>query len=287
MFRLRQQTFLWFAVSMLAIVPGISKYAFAQTPQPDEQHVYKTVGDVSLELHVFRPEYRDTDSPAPAIVFFFGGGWRNGSPQQFYPHCEHLAELGMVAMAADYRVESRHQTSPFDCVADGKSAIRWVRSHAAELGIDPDRIAAGGGSAGGHVAAAVATVEGLNTEGEDTSISCVPNALVLFNPVYDNGPDGYGYDRIGERYPEISPLHNIREGCPPAIVFLGTDDNLIPVATAEEFQRRMEAVGSRSELRLYEGQPHGFFNANREEGRYYRETVSEMDEFLTSLGFVR
>ncbi len=284
---LQQLTLQLFAVTFLAIVPGFAKHTFAQMPQQDERHVYKTVDDVSLELHVFRPELQAADPPAPAIVFFFGGGWRNGSPQQFYPHCEHLAELGMVAMAADYRVESRNQTTPFDCVADGKSAIRWVRLHAAELGIDPDRIAAGGGSAGGHVAAAVATVEGLDTEGEETSVNCVPNALVLFNPVYDNGPDGYGYERVGERYPEISPLHNIREGCPPAIVFLGTEDTLIPVATAEEFQRRMEAVGSRSELRLYEGQPHGFFNASRDEGRYYRETVSEMDEFLTSLGFLK
>ena len=98
----------------------------------------------------------------------------------------------MVAMAAEYRVKSRHNTTPFECVMDGKSALRWIRKNAAKLGVDPERIGAGGGSAGGHVAAAVATVPGLNEEGEDLSISCLPDTLVLFNPVYDNGPGGFG-----------------------------------------------------------------------------------------------
>ena len=103
-----------------------------------------------------------------------------------------------------------------------------------KLGVDPQRIGAGGGSAGGHVAAAVATVPGLNEEGEDLSTSCLPDALVLFNPVYDNGPEGFGYTKVKERYKEISPMHNLREGMPPTIVFLGDQDKLIPVSTGEK-----------------------------------------------------
>ena len=255
-----------------------------QRPEPDRKLIYKTIGDVELQLHVFDP-VEDGDRRS-AIVFFFGGGWNGGNPSQFYPHCRHLADQGMVAMAADYRVKSRNDTSPFECVQDGKSALRWVRSHANELKIDPGHIAAGGGSAGGHVAAAVATVPNLNEPSESTEISCVPNALVLFNPVYDNGPEGYGYDRVKDRYLEISPLHNIREGMPPAIVFLGTKDNLIPVAIAKAFQKKMRDVGSRSELMLFEGEPHGFFNFGRGDGSNYKSTVAAMDEFLASLGFL-
>jgi acetyl esterase/lipase len=107
---------------------------------------------------------------------------------------------------------------------------------------------------------------------------------VLFNPVIDNGPGGYGYERIGNAYKDFSPLHNIREGAPPTIIFLGTNDNLIPVETAEYYQKVMEKVGSRCELYLYEGQGHGFFNYRNPE--YYKKTVFEADKFLQSLGYL-
>ena len=151
----------------------------------------------------------------------------------------------MVAISAEYRVKSRHKTTPFECVKDGKSALRWIRQNATELGIDPKRIGAGGGSAGGHVAAAVATVPGLNEENENLSVSSMPNALVLFNPVYDNSPDGFGHGKVKNRYQEISPMHNLKKGMPPTIVFLGAKDKLIPVSTGEKFRDEMRKLSSR------------------------------------------
>jgi acetyl esterase/lipase len=248
--------------------------------------VYKTVGDVKLSMYVVAPEGHKASDKRPAIVFFFGGGWVGGSPGQFEEHCRYLASRGMVAMAADYRVKSRNDTSPRECVQDGKSAIRWARTNAARLGIDPDRVAAGGGSAGGHVAAATGTLPGMEEPGEDTAISSKPNALVLFNPVFDNGPEGYGYDRVKDYYREISPIDNIAQGVPPTVVFLGTEDKLIPVATAEKYKAKMEAAGSRCDLHLYEDQPHGFFNVTKSDGKYYRQTVYEADKFLASLGYL-
>jgi len=192
----------------------------------------------------------------------------------------------MVAISAEYRVKSRHQATPFDCVEDGKSALRWVRTHAKKLGVDPKRIAAGGGSAGGHVAAAVAMVPGLDAEGDDLSLSCMPDALVLFNPVYDNGPSGFGYAKLKDRYREISPIHNLREDMPPTIVFLGDQDNLISVSTAEKFRDGMRKLGNRSELFVYPGQPHGFFNQGKP-GDGFAQTLAEMDRFLVSLGWIK
>jgi acetyl esterase len=250
----------------------------APTWTPTRHIPYATIGDVTLELHVFEPDHHSSSASRPAIVFFFGGGWIGGKIEQFYPHCDYLAGRSMVAIAAEYRVKNVHGTTPFECVADGLAAVRYVREHAAALGIDPKRIAAAGGSAGGHVAAATATV--AVADGDR------PDALVLFNPVYDNGPGGYGHERLGERYREISPLHNIRKGMPPTIVFLGTEDRLIPVTTARRFQAAMQAVGSRSELVLYEGRQHGFFNYGNGDGRDYLTTVRAMDEFLTSLGYL-
>jgi len=253
---------------------------------PDLQ-IYKEVGGHALKLHILTPPTHAQDKKSkPAIVFFFGGGWVGGTPTQFYPQCQHLAKRGMVAISAEYRVKSRHQATPFDCVRDGKSALRWVRAHSKKLWIDPNRIAAGGGSAGGHVAVAVATVPGLDAEGDDLSVSSMPDALVLFNPVYDNGPGGFGYTKLKDRYREISPMHNLQENMPPTIVFLGDQDSLIPVSTAEKFRDGMRKRGNRSELFVYPGQPHGFFNEGKP-GDGFAKTLAEMDRFLVSLGWIK
>ena len=104
---------------------------------------------------------------------------------------------------------------------------------------------------------------------------------MLFNPVYNNGPGGYGHDRVKEYWEAISPAHNISKSTPPTIVFLGDQDDLIPTAQAEEFKKKMEDLGIRSDLHIYPGEKHGFFNNSK-----YTETVIEMDKFLTSLNFL-
>ncbi|MDG1364952.1 MAG: alpha/beta hydrolase fold domain-containing protein [Akkermansiaceae bacterium] len=265
---------------ILSLVVACSM-SFAEQLIPDEQKTYKKVGKVELQLHIFNPKGHKASDQRPAIVFFFGGGWSGGTPSQFYPQCEYLAKRGMVAISAEYRVKSRNGTSPLECVKDGNSAVRWVRSHAEELGIDPSKLAAGGGSAGGHVAAATGTTKGIFEKGEDVSVSSKPDALILFNPVYDNGPKGYGHSRVKKYWKQISPMHNLDKETPPTIVFLGTKDKLVPVATAKKYRLLMKEAGVRSELFLYKEQPHGFFNAAK-----YDETVEEMDRFLVSLGFL-
>ena len=275
------------------LAPGLSAMAEKENEklatfqfEGSEKLRYKTTGEAMLHLHVFKPDDWQAEDSRAGIVFFFGGGWVGGNPGQFEPHCKYLASRGMVAITAEYRVKSRHNTGPFECVADGKSAVRWVRAHAKDLGINSNLIAAGGGSAGGHVASATGTTKGLDEPGDDLSISSRPNALILFNPVYNNGPGEWGHEKVKERYQEISPAHNIRPGMPPAIVFLGTEDSLIKVAVAEEFKSKMERVGSKSELHLYDGAAHGFFNHGRNGNKYYLDTVRKMDKFLNSLGYL-
>ncbi len=245
---------------------------------------YKKIDSTQLYLYIWYPPDFQRGDRRPAIIFFFGGGWRVGSPHQFTKQARYLARLGMIAMTADYRVEKRDHTTPFEAVKDAKSAIRFLRSHALLLGIDPGRIVASGGSAGGHIAAAAGIVPGLEEKGEDTTVSSRPNALVLFNPVFDNGPGGYGYDRIGERYGEISPLHNIAPGDPPTILFFGDHDNLVPVSTIHAFRRKMLEAGNRCDLFLYPGQEHGFFNSWFPE--YFQKTMEATRNFLRSLGYL-
>jgi acetyl esterase/lipase len=253
-------------------------YAVAQSSASE---LYKVAGTDSLEMEIYYPE--KTVDAQPAIVFFFGGGWNGGNIHQFKPHAEHFAKKGLVTVLADYRVRSRHQTSPFDALEDAKSAIRYLKIHAERLKIDSSRIIASGGSAGGHLAAATAFISGFNSP-EDPTISPKPAALLLFNPVIDNGPGGYGYERIGSRYHAFSPLHNLAKGAPPTLFFLGTQDRLIPVITAEYYAMVMEKVGSYCQLILYEGEEHGFFNYRNRE--IYEKTLKETEDFLIAQGFL-
>jgi acetyl esterase/lipase len=251
-------------------------------PQPDKTIPFKETPQGELRLHIFNPPGIEKGQKRPAIIFFFGGGWNSGSPEQFYGQAGYLAKRGMVAIAAEYRTRKSHSTDPRACVMDAKSAMRWVRKRAHRFGIDPNRIAAGGGSAGGHLAAATATLTAFDEPDEDVEISCKPQALILFNPVFDNSEAGYGYDRVKDYWQDFSPMNNLYKGLPPTIIFLGTNDDLIPVATAKEYQRIMKENGDRCELVLYKDQPHGFFNTAK-----YKETVAEMDKFLVSLGWLK
>ena len=267
---------------------------------------YKTVGETKLDMFIFEPEGHRANDARPAVVFLFGGGWRGGTPGQFYRHCEYLASRGMVAMTADYRVKRRHNATPQDCVEDAKSAIRWVRQHAKRLGVDPQRIAAGGGSAGGHTACATGVIQGFEAKSEDTKISSVPNAMLLFNPAVMLAPLG-DFNPLGEQKAadiaertggkpvQISPIHHVRKGLPPTIIFHGTQDEAVPHASVERYSKLTLDAGNRCELVSYLDQPHGFFNIGRggdagrltNDGRMWLATTRRMDDFLVSLGWLK
>ncbi len=245
---------------------------------------YKTIDSTELSMEVHYPEQMNPSKEYPALVFFFGGGWVSGSRAQFEHQAAYFAKRGLVCFLVDYRTRNQHKTSPFESVKDAKSAIRYLRAHADELHIDPNKIIASGGSAGAHLAAATALIDGYTESSDDMDISPIPNALILFNPVIDNGPGGYGFERIEDEYIDFSPLHNIQAGAPPTLFLLGTEDNLVPVVTAQYYQMVMEKVGSRCDLILYDDQPHGFFNYTNFAN--YKMTLQASDDFLQSLGYL-
>ncbi len=241
--------------------------------------VYKTVDGKALTLYISSPT--DDAATHAAIVFLHGGGWTMGSPAQFNDQATWLAAHGMVAISVQYRLVPRPPGSvtPEICVEDTKSAFRWVRAHAKELKIDPDKIVGSGGSAGGYLAANAALVPGWDAKTDDLSISPKPNALVLFFPVVDitGARARYGIDEV-----KYAPGTYVTAQMQPTIIFGGLADKLVTPDTLRAFKAKADKAGARCELLFYENQGHGF--ANKEP--YKTATLVAAVKFLKSLGYL-
>ena len=252
-------------------------------PHPDRSLVYRTVDGHALHLFVFDPRAQREDRPAPALLLFHGGAWQHGHPRQFFPQCQELARAGVTCISAEYRVSSRHGTDPRAAVQDARAAFAYLRRHAAQMGVDPERIAVGGGSAGGHLAATLGIPVPLPPESGVDEPTSRPAALLLFNPMVDLAPCRPDHHLVVDFWQELSPMQQIDDGVPPTLVMLGSDDPELPVASARAFCAAIEAKGGRCDLAVYEGARHGFFNVGVEGGRYFRATTERVLGFLRDL----
>lgn len=259
-------------------------------------HVYKNVDGRDLRLFVLSPPGLKASDQHPAIVFFHGGGWEvgKGGPTQFNSQSAYLITRGVVCIQVEYRlVANNRKEAPLDACRDAKSAMRWVRSHAAELGIDPNRIASGGGSAGGHLAAFVGMVDGTDDPRDDLKISCRPQAMLLYNPALISGNSraeadaakGMVSSNLAEIYATISPYASVSSDDPPGIIVVGTEDGVLPPPVLKSFRALCEKAGMRMDAIIYPGEGHSFFGISRSLDRFYDTTI-EMDKFLGSLGWV-
>src|SRR5262245_2667722 len=255
-------------------LPGEPNPRYANDPPPKKKIVYKKVGERELSLHVFEPAEQEPTAKRPAIVFFHGGDWAIGNPDQFSYQCDYLAKRGLWAASAEYRL-----TAPgagirvADIVLDAKDAIRYVRSHAKDLGIDPDRIAAGGGSAGGHLAAATAVVPEENPPGTvnpGRTASGRANLLVLFNPALF-------YPSAGKTV----SLEQFTKDTPPAILFYGTKDEMLQYGM--DCLAQSQRLGFPLCLLTAKDAGHSFFNDQPWRDR----TLYESDRFLAKYGYLQ
>ena len=229
------------AISLIAVkesykLSGLNLKALA------EKILYKKTPQEDMYLYLLRPMSKSKKA-LPAIVYFTGGAWLRGSVESQIANPGWFRDHGIIGVQADYRVKTRHGTTPIECIQDAKSAIRYVRAHAKELGVDPNRIIAAGGSAGGHIAACTA-IDGGDAPGEDLKISSKPNALVLHNPVLG---EGFGKEFF-DIHPEFSPILHVKKGWPPTILSNGTKDNTTPIEAAEKFTMLMKEAGNTCEL---------------------------------------
>lgn len=257
----------------------------AKKLKPTRQVIYKTVGDRKLHMHVFEPKGHQPTDRRPVFLAIHGGGWTGGNAEGFYPFASHFAEQGMVGISLEYRLRSaKDETTVFDCVRDARSAVRWIRKNAKVLGIDPAKIVAMGGSAGGHLAVSTALFDRVNGDEDRANVSARPDALILMYPVIDTSADGYGQAKIGERWRELSPVHNVRRGLPPALIFHGTGDSVTPYLGAKTFHDLSLAAKNTSRLVTFPGGRHGYIIFDDAE---YRRALLQMKEFLVKQKMLR
>ena len=240
-----------------------------------EKVLYKSTKQGDLNLYFYRPLDFDKSKTYNCIIFFHGGGWNSGDYKQFERQSMYFASRGMIAISAEYRIKNKHGTTPIQAMEDAKSAIRFLRLNAKSFFINPNRIAAAGGSAGGHLAAVTANIDLFDNVNEDLGISSKPNLLVLYNPVIDFGSRKWLWI---DNPSDASPVHNISKGSPPTIILTGTKDKIVPVETIMNYKKIMESVGSRCDVILYDGAEHSFFNI----GEDFIDTVLKSDIFLKS-----
>lgn len=271
---------------VLIAILGAHYFSAAQKFMVEKStQVYKEVNGVQLKMVIYKPQL-EFDIQVPAIVFYFGGGWVSGNPGHFELQAEYLASRGMIAICPDYRTKSKHGTTPFESVKDAISAMRYLKIHGSEMGIDTSRIVASGGSAGGHLAACTALIDGVEEETDNKNISPEPFALVLFNPVVDTGKKGYGQEKMNGREFDISPVHHITENVPPTLILHGKADDVVPFSNVKRFQEVMKQEENMCILKGYNKQGHGFFNYNRNP-RYFRRTLQRTEIFLNEYNLLK
>ena len=264
--------------SMKTSDPSRPLDAVADKLEPTQQVVYKTVGERSLSLHIFNPDGHQSSDTRAVFITFHGGGWVNRDARYFYPFADHFARKGFVGISVEYRLHNKERgVSVFDCVKDARSAVRYVRSHAAKLGIDPNKIIVSDGSAGAHLAAGTALFENVNETSDDLSVSPTPDVLVLYYPVIDTSPEGYGNEKIGDRWKELSPVDHVRKHLPPTLVLHGTRDTVTPYAGSKRFEQQMLKVGNLCQLITHEGGVHGYFIFDL---KLFQDAMKQTEVFL-------
>lgn len=252
--------------------------AWLRTPPPAppgshwrRDQVYGTAGAGGrpLVLHLYA---REPGACRPGILILHGGGWKHGTPYWLARLTGALAATGCVTATAEYRLSGEAAWPA--ALVDAKCAVRWLRAHAEEIGLDADRIAVAGDSAGGHLAAMIALTPGsFEGTGGLRSVSSAVQAAVLYNPVTDlrgiaapAGPaDTEEYRRVAREFlggtddellAQASPITCVTERCPPVLTRVGDQDRITPVDACVAFHRALDRAGVTHHIEVVAGHGH-------------------------------
>jgi acetyl esterase/lipase len=287
--------------------PAVTLRVLMQDRPAPQEWVYKKAGGDDLKLYQFAPADAAPGDKRPAVVCIHGGAWRAGDAKPFFPHARYFAARGAVGFSVEYRLLKPDGPTVADCLADCKSALRFIRGNAARLGVDPGRVAVLGDSAGGHLAAALGTVEEFDDPADDRTISAVPDAMIPCNPIVDMTEGGWVKFVVGgralDRNPppdaatptedhlrlarRLSPLFQVRPGQPPTLLMHGLNDTVVTPDQARAFDGAMKKAGNRCDLVLLEGARHAFIVAGYTAPEpAVVDAIRRADRFLASLGWL-
>lgn len=240
-----------------------------------KSYIYKESAGKPRRMEIYFPPGHDAkNARVPGMILFHGGGWSGGSLKQFQAACHYFASRGLVCATAEYQMLGKAdraslasgETKKRVCITDAKSAIRWFKQHANELGVDPNRIITGGGSAGGHISALATMNPGLNDPNDPSGVDTSVVASMWFNPAFS--PDD-------NANPEVDVLRFIRGKMPPAIAFFGTKDTWLK--GWDVVHQKIENAGNKNiEVYFAPDQAHSFFNNEP----WRTQTLIEADRFL-------
>jgi acetyl esterase len=276
---------------LLSSTQNVRGQASATEPQT---FTYRTVGTHELKAYVFLPPSgtKPAGKARPAILLFHGGAWQLGDATWMFGRAKEFAANGIVAIAIDYRLANDGLT-PIESVEDATQAFTWTRSQANKFGIDPQRVAGYGVSAGGHLVAAAATLPAVN--GKQLTSTSRPNAMLLYSPALDMAKDPY-FTRImlGKADPALySPSEFITRTLPPTLIIQGEKDTIVFADAATAFCKKAEAAGARCELHLYPGVGHLLTRNLKVQYKDFDSDPTDAadahrreDDFLISLGYM-
>lgn len=249
-----------------------------------ESVIYKRTDQGSLTLHCFYPEGHSKDGDRSAVILFHGGQWNQSMVTQFVPQALNFVALGAVGIVAEYRTSDEHQATPLDAISDAQTAILWVRKNSDYLGIDPEKVIAGGSGSGAHIALCAAMHKNVENDGFHSG---APNALILWSAIIDTTKRGIGFDRFPSKREanRTSPTKNIRRKLPPMLFFHGNEDPIAPVASVEKFCQRITSKRNVARFVPFNRATHSFFNFNVNQ-HYFVQTLESAEGFLTDQGFL-
>ena len=270
------------AALLVLMLPALGGPRLAAAAAPGREFAYKTSGGERQVMEVFFPPQHDpAKARVPGVILFHGGGWSGGDLKQFRQACDHFASLGLVAATVNYRMHSKAEVAALPkgesrkrvCVTDAKSAIRWFKAHAGELGLDPERIVTGGGSAGGHICVLAALNDrGLDDPADAKDVDTRVQGFLLFNPAFV--APGRDHDR------EVDVFEYLGGDLPPFLFLFGSKDGWKPAS--DQLFATLKQKKAAARYCVADGADHGFWRLDP----WDRLCLAECDKLLASLGFI-